>query len=147
MPDKKIPELRYLSAHDWLTVANEASFQSETDVRRALSRLRGLGKQRFGRYASDALDRFVAANDGQLPTDTSQLKAYFDVPVDDETLQRYQVVQTGDANRLSDPYVLSERGPVDRDCDSHVYIGQHGQWVSFGTGGGGDEGPHPWAKP
>jgi RNA polymerase sigma factor (sigma-70 family) len=144
MPDKGIPELQYLTEYDWLTVANDASFQSETDVRRALSRLRSLGKERFGTYASKALDKFIAANSGQLPTDPSQLKPYFDVPVDDDTLQRYRVVQTGDANRLSDPYVLSEKGPVDRDYDSHVYIGQHGQWVSFGTGGGGEDGPYPW---
>jgi RNA polymerase sigma factor (sigma-70 family) len=145
MPDKKIPELQYLTEYDWLTVANEASFQSETDVRRALSRLRGLSKERFGTYASKALDRFIAANNGQLPTDPSELKPYFDVPVADETLQRYRVLHTGDAKSLSEPYVLSEKGPVDRDYDSHVYIGQRGQWASFGTGGGGEDGPHPWA--
>jgi RNA polymerase sigma factor (sigma-70 family) len=147
MPDKGIPELEYLTVYDWLTVANDASLQSETDVRRALAKLRGLGKERFGTYASRALDRFIAANDGQLPTDPSQLKPYFDVPVDDKTLQRYRVVQTGDAKSLSDSYVLSEKGPVDPDYDSHLYIGQHGQWASFGTGGGGEDGPYPWAKP
>jgi hypothetical protein len=92
MPDKGIPELQDLTAHDGLTVAKDASFHSETDVCRALSRLRDLGIERFGTYASKALDKFIAANNGHLPTDPSQLKPYFDVPVADETLQRYRLL-------------------------------------------------------
>ncbi len=45
------------------------------------------------------------------------------VPVGDDTLQRYRLLHTGDANSLPDPWVLSEKAPVDRDYDSHLYVG------------------------
>jgi RNA polymerase sigma factor (sigma-70 family) len=147
MPDKKIPELRYLTESDWLTVARDASFQSDAEISRALSQLRSLAKNNFGTYAAHALDKFIAAQNGQLPTEVPQLKPYFEVPVDDDTLQRYRLLHTGAANSFQDPWVLSEKAPVDRDYDSHLYVGPHGASGSFGTGGGGKDGPDAWATP
>jgi hypothetical protein len=147
MPDKKIPELQFLTESDWLTVAKDASFQSDAEIRQALSKLRGLAKNNFGIYTAHALDKFIAAQNGQLPTEVSQLKPYFEVPVDDDTLQRYRLLHTGAANSLQDPWVLSEKAPVDRDYDSHLYVGPHGASGSFGTGGGGKDGPDAWATP
>ncbi len=144
MPDKKIPELQFLTESDWLTVAKDASLQSDTDVRQALSKLRNLGKEKFGIYAAHALDKFIAANNGQLPTDASQLKPFFEVPVDDQALQRYRVLQTGEADNLKGPWALSEKAPVDREYDSHLYVGPHGASGSFGTDGGGNDGPDAW---
>jgi hypothetical protein len=84
-------------------------------------------------------------HNGQLPADISQLKPYFEVPVDNEMLQRYEVLQTGAADGLNGPWVLGEKGPADWDFDSHLYVGPHAQWGAFGTGGGGKDGPAPWA--
>lgn len=124
MPDKKIPELQFLTESDWLTVAKGASFQSEADVRQALSQLRNVAKGKFGTYATHALDKFIAANNGQLPTDLSQLKSYFEVPVEDAVLQRWQVevLQTGDASDPRDNWELSEKAPVDRDYELPIKV-------------------------
>jgi RNA polymerase sigma factor (sigma-70 family) len=121
MPDKKIPELQFLTESDWLAVAKDASLQSEADVRKALSELRNVAKHKFGTYALNAVDKFAAANNGQLPTDMSQLKPYFEVPVEDAMLQRYQVLQTPGANGLRDNWDLKEKVRVDPDYDVHLY--------------------------
>lgn len=122
MPDKKIPELQFLTESDWLSVAKDASFQSESDIRQALSKLRNVAKGKFGTYATHALDKFIAANNGQLPTDLSQLKPYFEVPVEDAVLQRYQVQQTDDGSSPRDNWVLREKAPVDLDYELPLHV-------------------------
>jgi RNA polymerase sigma factor (sigma-70 family) len=121
MPDKKIPELQLLTESDWLSVAKDATLQSEADVRKALSELRNVAKHKFGTYALNAVDKFAAANNGQLPTDMSQLKPYFEVPVDDAMLQRYEVLRTGEASSLRDNWDLREKTRVDPDYDVYLY--------------------------
>jgi RNA polymerase sigma factor (sigma-70 family) len=122
MPDKKIPELQFLTESDWLSVAKDASFQSEPDVRQALSRLRNVAKAKFGTYATRALDKFIAANNGQLPTQLFQLKPYFEVPVEDAILQRYEVLQTSDASSPRENWVLRETAPADRDYELPLHV-------------------------
>jgi RNA polymerase sigma factor (sigma-70 family) len=129
MPDKKIPELQLLTENDWLSVAKEVSLQSEADVRQALSELRNVAKHKFGTYALQAVDKFTAANNGQLPTDMSQLKPYFEVPVDDAMLQRYEVLPPGDGSSLQDNWVMSEKVRVDPDYDRYRYKRKHGRSV------------------
>ena len=75
MPDKKIPELQLLTESDWLLAAKDAKFDAEVDVRKALSHLRSLAKSRLP--MGGALNAFTRANNGQLPTDLSQLKPYY----------------------------------------------------------------------
>jgi RNA polymerase sigma factor (sigma-70 family) len=122
MPDKKIPELQFLTESDWLSVAKDASFATEPDVRQALSKLRNVAKAKFGTYATRALDKFIAANNGQLPANLSQLKPYFDVPVEDAILQRYQVLQTSDARSPRENWVMRETAPADRDYELPLHV-------------------------
>jgi RNA polymerase sigma factor (sigma-70 family) len=129
MPEKKIPELQLLTENDWLSVAKEVSLQSEADVRRALAELRNVAKHKFATYALQAVDKFIAANNGQMPTDVSQLKPYFEVPVEDAMLERYQVLQPGDGRSLQDNWVLSERTRVDPDYDRYLYKRKYGRSV------------------
>jgi hypothetical protein len=129
MPEKKIPELQLLTENDWLSVAKEVSLQSEADVRRALAELRNVAKHKFATYALQAVDKFIAANNGQMPTDVSQLKPYFDVPVEDAMLQRYQVLPPGDGSSLQDNWVMSERVRVDPDYDRYLYKRKYGRSV------------------
>jgi RNA polymerase sigma factor (sigma-70 family) len=129
MPDKKIPELQLLTENDWLSVAKDVSLQSETEVRQALSELRNVAKHKFATYALQAVDKFIGANNGQMPTDVSQLKPYFEVPVEDAMLERYQVLQPGDGRSLQDNWVLSERTRVDPDYDRYLYKRKYGRSV------------------
>ena len=128
MPEKKIPELQLLTENDWLSVAKDVSLQSEPEVRQALSKLRNTAKHKFATYALQAVDKFVAAN-GQMPTEISQLKSYFEVPVDDAMLQRYQVLPPADGSSLQDNWVMGERERVDPDYDQYLYKRKYGRSV------------------
>jgi RNA polymerase sigma factor (sigma-70 family) len=148
MPDKKIPELQFLKENDWLDVAGEAKLDSDADIRKALSKLRSLAKHRFANLFCHALDEYLKASDGQLPSDVSQLKSCFEVPVDDAILQRYRMLQTGYVTNLppGTEWVISEKAPVDRDYDSHMYFGPKGRSGSWGTGKGSRGDPdETWA--
>jgi RNA polymerase sigma factor (sigma-70 family) len=129
MPEKSIPELQLLNENDWLSVAREVSLQSEAEVRQALSKLRNTAKHKFATHALEAVDKFIQANNGQMPTDVSQLKPYFDVPVEDAMLQRYQVLHPGEGNSLQDNWVMSERERVDPDYDRFLYKRKYGRSV------------------
>jgi RNA polymerase sigma factor (sigma-70 family) len=132
MPDKKIPELQFLTESDWLQAAKQASFDTETDVRKALSHLRSLAKTRLP--MGGALGAFARANDGQLPTDLSQLKPYLKADpantaaLDDATIDaifaRYKLLHTGSLRDLpEDAWIIVERAPVDREYDSRAKFG------------------------
>jgi RNA polymerase sigma factor (sigma-70 family) len=128
MPEKRIPELQLLTENDWLSVAKDVSLQTEPEVRQALAELRNTAKHKFATYALKAVDKFAAANNGQLPAEISQLKPYFDVPVEDSMLERYQVLHGSEAN---DPesWVISENVRVDPEVDQHLYKRKYGRSV------------------
>ena len=69
MPEKKIPELQFVTAEEWL--ATGQSYISEedkgTNIGRVLSDLRRIGKFRFANLAGHALDEYILANNGELP--------------------------------------------------------------------------------
>lgn len=124
MPDKKIPELQYLDDQTWARIAQTAGLETDADVRQALSSLRDIAKQFFAPEMGKALGKYTQANNGQLPTDVAQLKPYFDSPVDDATLQRYQILKTGTVSNLQpNEMVVAEKAPVDDDYDNLFQIG------------------------
>jgi hypothetical protein len=143
MPDKRIPELKLLTDIDWLRAAKEAKFDTDPDVRRTLSRLRGLAKNRMP--LASALNAYINATEGQLPTDLSELKpqirsklAEASIPVDDETLdailRRYTLLRTGNVNDYPQgTWFVVESAPVDKDYDTRAKFG-NGTSVIMGTG-------------
>lgn len=134
MPDKDIPELQYLDEGDWLHLAKAANLDSPAGVRKALADARQQAKVRFAPLLTNALAEFSKANNAQPPISMAQLKPYFSVPVDDATLNRYQIVTdpTG-KQRLGSSTYISEVPPVDPEFDSHFEIGTNG-WSSASVG-------------
>jgi hypothetical protein len=129
MPDKKIPELQLLTQKDWFdAVKNAKQLETDADYREALHRLRDSAKQAFGNLAMAAIKKYTEANGGALPGDWSQLKPFFETPVDDATLARYSLLQTG---RLADvplnEFLLTEKAPpVDNEYDSFFEFRMNG---------------------
>src|SRR6185436_9675355 len=123
--EKKIPELKLLLDEDWLTAVRSAKLDTDENIRRALSHLRSLAKNRVPMGRS--LNNFINANNRQLPTELSQLKPYIksalgEVSVDDETLNaildRYILLRTGTLSDLSSgAWIIAEKAPVDKDYD------------------------------
>jgi RNA polymerase sigma factor (sigma-70 family) len=114
MPEKKIPELRFLTDQEWQQVAGIPNkLETDDDFRHVFSNLRERAKDLFVRWLGQALHNYAKANGGMLPADLSQLKPYFTppaldanwkpgdpkryelLPVEDAILQRYQLVQSG----------------------------------------------------
>jgi chromosome segregation ATPase len=124
MPDKKIPELKLLIDEDWMSAVRSAKFDTDADIRQTLSKLRNLAKERLP--MGSALNAFLRATGGQLPTDLSQLKPYLkfgDTSVDDATLdailERYTLLHTGNLRDIPpNAWIVVEKAPVDNDYDT-----------------------------
>ena len=122
MPDKNIPELQYLSNENMAHIALDARLDTDAGVREALFWLRNAAKQFFTRQMWQALRKYVQSNNGQLPTDVSQLKPYFESPVDDATLARYKMIRTGTVGD-PDEMIVAEKAAVDDEYDALYQIG------------------------
>jgi len=140
-PDLRIPEVQFLTDDDWLRLAQSGDRgETEDDMRRTMAEIRNSAKTHFNSQIGSALNRYIAANNGQLPNDISQLKPYFKSPVEDAMLQRYQVQRTGKLSDYpeSEP-LISERAPVDDEYDFLSKITAYGariQGIGKLTGGG-----------
>jgi RNA polymerase sigma factor (sigma-70 family) len=136
MPEKSIPELQFVTDQDWFDAVGQTNrLQTDADFREALDRLRRTAKNKFAPKLQLALSDYAATNEGRLPADLSQLKSYFDPPVDDGILQRYTLLHTGNLNDLSptEPLV-AEKSPVDEEYDTMYLISLKGTGVSSAKG-------------
>jgi RNA polymerase sigma factor (sigma-70 family) len=138
-PGAKIPEFQYLTEQDWLNVAKD-DLNTDEDYRRALSALRNAAENTFITTAlRPALSQYAQANNGQFPTDISQLTPFFNPAVDSTILQRWEVappstvqsVGVGDA-------LITQISPVDANYDGRYAVGING----YGTTGG----PEAWGN-
>jgi RNA polymerase sigma factor (sigma-70 family) len=142
-PNKKIPELQYLTAQEWLRGVNySGDLKTDDDFARALSQLRRDAKRTFANSIGEALANYIAGNSGQLPGAVSQLESYFNPPIDGTILQRYQVLQTGNLSDVpNNQPLIAEIAPVDDQYDSLFTISAtgfsyQGTGTSFVNGSG-----------
>ena len=70
----------------------------------------------------------MAANNGQFPTDLSQLQPYFASPVDPAILQRWEITspQTVPNIGVGSQGIVTETAPVDEVFDSRTIVGADG---------------------
>jgi hypothetical protein len=130
MSDKKIPELVFLTEKDWLNAAWNADLESDDGVRLALSKLRDEAVDTFLGATRAALKKYLAANDNLLPANLLALKTYYDTPVTDEMLQRYEFMQSGKISQDRSKSVVRKAVHADPDYDSD-------QEISLAGAGGG----------
>ncbi|MDB6029479.1 MAG: hypothetical protein JWM68_5702 [Verrucomicrobiales bacterium] len=149
MPDKRIPEMAFLTEKDWAAATRDADLSTDDGARQAMSALRSAAKDNFLGAMREAFKKFAAAANGGdlpsdwtqlaqainanaalLPSDLAQLKPYFDVPVEDATLQRYKFVRLGKMHdNLSDVLVRETAPPVDTEYDTHHDLGLESRGV------------------
>ena len=144
MPDKRIPEMEFLTDKDWAAATRDADLSTADGARQAMSALRSSAKDNFLEAMRGAFKKYAAAaNGGELPADPAkfaqavnanssllpseltQLRPYFDVPIDDTTLQRYQfLLHPGTLHdNLSDIILKEVAPPVDTEYDTHHHMG------------------------
>lgn len=95
----------------------------------ALARSRQSVQLAFGDKMSAAMQKYLQANKGQIPTDLSQLQPYFDPPVSDEILQRWEILPIKEVPSLKvsgGDWIITQKAPVDDEYDSRVGLGPKG---------------------
>ena len=126
-PAAKIPELQFVTEQDWLNAAR-GELHTEADYRRALSTLRSAGESKVGSLLKKALTGYMRSNSGQKPTDLGQLQPYFDSPLDDAVLQRWEIAPatTVKSLGLGGDVIITQKAPVDDVFDTRYGIGPDG---------------------
>ena len=81
---------------------------------------------------SEALKQYLKSNDGKFPTDTAQLKPYFESPMDDAILGRYTMLPASDVTNMGlskqgSDWLIAEKAPVDIDYDTRFVTGAIGR--------------------
>ncbi len=150
MPDKRIPEMEFLTDKDWAAATREADLDTNAGVREAMRTLRSAAKDNFLDAMRNAIRKYAAAanngsmpadpaqfaqavnaNPGLFPSELTQLKPYFDVPVEDATWQRYEYLRPGKlVDNLSNLLVNEIAPPADPEYDTH-----HGMGLNSGSVG------------
>lgn len=128
-PELRIPEFQLLTEEDWLDVTREdrkSGAKPDLKLRLTMSELRGRAQQAFGLLAHEALKKYVAANNGNFPTDPSQLKSYFEAAPDDAILQRFKITSS-EYTLFQDgwgkgKWVLTQKALVDHETDYSIGI-------------------------
>lgn len=105
MPGQAIPELRLLTPADWVHVARAHELDSPGDIRTALAGLRAIARKLFAPKLQEALRRFLASSDGELPQDILQLAPHLPPPADIEMLRRYTMARSGRYNPDAEPLI------------------------------------------
>ncbi len=130
-PGATIPELDYLTSKDWME-ATKNEIQTEDYYRVAMAYARHLGEHTFAGMLHNALVAFQAANKDELPTELTQLVPYFQSPVREGVLQRYQILP---ADQLNFPaelmrvitggknWVITQKVSIDKQFDYREAIG------------------------
>jgi hypothetical protein len=89
------------------------------------------------------LRQFGKNNNGQFPTDLSQLTPYFKSPVDDAVLQDWTILPKSSlprAMRVQEDWVITQKAPVNAERDQRVAVGLKSMCLGSGAG---DWGPLP----
>jgi hypothetical protein len=124
--EEKTPELQFLPEEFWAATANWPRL-TDREYQGWISGGRAVGELKFAGMAFNALKQYAQANNGQFPTDVSQLKPYFDAPFDDAILNRYDIVPANSLPKflaeVSGDWVITQKAPVHAELDGRVSIG------------------------
>jgi hypothetical protein len=126
-PNAKIPELQFVTEQDWLNAAN-GKLDTDADYRRALASLRSAAESKVASMLQKALRAYLQSSSGQMPTDLGQLQPYFDSPVDDAILQRWEIAPAATVTSLGlgGDVIITQKAPVDDVFDTRYGIGPSG---------------------
>lgn len=127
-PGARIPELQFITEQDWLNAA-KGGLKTEADYRRALSAIRAAGEGKFASMLGKAVKGYMKGNNGQFPSDLGQLQPYFDSPVDDGVLQRWEIVPASTVKTfklMGANVLITQKAPVDDVFDTLFVVGSQG---------------------
>lgn len=131
-PNEAIPELQFLSNHDWLNVAtgqmlSSQDIESQIDYPKAMQLLRGTAETKFGNNLLQALNSYGADNNQGFPTDLSLLQNYCNPSAFDVLIQYYEIKpastlpESAFKNTTQKPdWVITRKQPVNASQHSRL---------------------------
>jgi type II secretory pathway pseudopilin PulG len=125
-PSERIPELQLLEESDWLEALHPFQLEDPEEYRHVMSTLRNNAALRMEDRLCVALRQYRKQNNGQFPTDLSQLNPYFKSPVDEACLQRWQILPASSLVSELQPggdWVITQKAPVNAELDMRLAIG------------------------
>ena len=143
-PKLKTPELQFLTADEWVTVAasselNVGGVDQEKAYCHDASKLRNRADFVTSFMLEGALAQYEQNNNGRFPDDVSQLKPYLkrsenrpgaDIPIEDadEILNRWQIVPASQVKGMiaGGDMVITQKAPVDDLFDVQYAVGSKG---------------------
>jgi RNA polymerase sigma factor (sigma-70 family) len=144
-PSQAVPELQYLTDSLWLELVRYDHHAIDPDNSHAMSSARSSAQIHFAdSVLSDALRQYGKNNNGQFPTDVSQLAPYFRSPVADSILQDWAILPGSSlpgAMRSDEDWVITQKAPVNAELDQRIVIGLKSGHL--GTGGSSQWGLAP----
>jgi RNA polymerase sigma factor (sigma-70 family) len=99
LPGKFAPEIKYLSATDWLDAAKDPIPNDEDAINDAVDSLKYQVRVNVADLMRFALAKYLADHNGDLPVTVFDLKPLFPT-MDDEILDRYEMRQSGNIGNL-----------------------------------------------
>ena len=131
LPEANIPDLQLLTQEDWLSAVKGLPLESEADYRKALSNLRTTAQNKVGKVLQPALAKYLKENNGNFPSQLSELQGYLEPPIDSNILQRYAIVPASSipSVKVGGKWAITLPTPIDPDNDKQIVIGPDG-WGS-----------------
>lgn len=131
--DLAIPEFQFLPNDKWFEAARTARLESDEDIRKIFADLRLQAEHGFVAPLQRALGEYLSVHGGTLPARATELAAYFHPPLDPSTLERYEMMASGNVADLPSRRmtVVTQRSPRDLERDRSWEIGTAG-W-SYGS--------------
>jgi len=127
-PQYAIPEFKYLTDRDWLSVTESGQLESEADYRKALAYLRQKAMAGASYVLSQAIQDFTKENGGTPPRNYEDIAKYLP---DDFDRSRYMSNPSGSAPYVSSTrpqhFIITSVGPVDSVWDSGIWMNDKGQ--------------------
>jgi hypothetical protein len=119
-PEENIPEIAYLDADNWISIATRPIPDREEGFRSFMGGLRSTAVSNFNNRMSAALHAYLDKNNQMLPGTLSELIPYFKGPVDASTLERYELLANGRHKRAENPLLVRQKFTtiVDEEYDS-----------------------------
>jgi hypothetical protein len=129
--NERVPEFQFLTDREWLLLA--APGEAGAGFAGAIQDLKSQAEYRFAQVVESVLQKYSQANNGQFPTDLSQLQPYCDRSVEDILQQRYEIKsasilpasQARDLN-IKTEWVIAGKEPIASNSADHLAIFNEG---------------------
>jgi hypothetical protein len=134
-PEQRVPDLRLLTAADWLRATLRLKFDNPMSDRYALLALRTAASARFSIPLQRALDKYARATHDAPPASIFALAPFFDDHADVESLARFEIISRNTiyASGPSSWLVNEKRGPDPGFYNSRILAPQRGEGLNTFT--------------